>query len=159
MKPRISSTDTLSSSFLHIPSPREAKLRKDNYSPFFASSAIRQLEPLLQSILCKWLRHLREMSHEKSVVDISRAFKCFSLDVVTQWSFAQDVGGVHAKGFVHPLIEASAALDDAFTLARYFPTLKATGDAIASLLPASLARRMIPGAADLKQYTAVSPPL
>lgn len=99
--------------------------------------------------------HLEEESLNESVIDISRAFKCFALDIVTQYSFAQDVGGVRAHEFVHPIIESSAALDDAFTLSRYFPTLKAIVDSIASILPASVARHVLSDATDLKEYIAV----
>lgn len=76
--------------------------------------------------------------------------------MVTQYSFSQDVGAVGAPGFIHPLIEASSALDDAFTFAKYFPGLKTVVDSIASFFPERLIRKVLADTVNLRQYISVS---
>jgi len=83
--------------------------------------------------------------------DLFFAFRCFTMDTITTFCFAQSVNATDAPGFKAPIIDAMEASGPAFILFKHFPAFRRL---IFSLPPAT-AMKASPETAGLTQLQVV----
>lgn len=143
-------------SLLNILDTRKAKQRKKAYTKYFSQAAIDNATPMIQKKLSRLITILQQASTDQMPVDLSRAFRCLAADVIVDYAFAGDFGGLDAKDFEHPLIEAA---DDLFIFAQwglYFRRLFVFLEGLCNWLPKKLLVMVGPAMIPMKDFENVS---
>lgn len=139
-------------SLLGVPKVQDAKPRRDAYLPYFSKQSVRKLEPLLQNITDRLFANLDRHMEGGRTIDLTRAFRCFTLEVVAQYCFAARVDAVSTPNFRHPMIQAFLQLPKAHRPKQYFPKLYSLIEAVNSRIPYAWLKKMNPVAADAMNF-------
>lgn len=103
---------------------REAKIRKDVLSPLFSKRAISELQGVVGKNIDRLCQSLKRENAKGKSCDMLFAYRCFSLDTIVSYCFAQDVHATEAKDFKAPLTIAMDASLPAMVLFRHFELLR-----------------------------------
>ncbi|KAG9230255.1 cytochrome P450 [Amylocarpus encephaloides] len=93
-------------SLLNILDTSTARKRKEAYAQYFSRFAVDKIESLIHKHIDIFLSILEDASRSQAPIDLSRAFRCLTADVIVDYSFRQDFEGLKSNNFIHPLIEA-----------------------------------------------------
>ncbi|KAJ8453932.1 hypothetical protein ONZ45_g19506 [Pleurotus djamor] len=123
------------SSFCFI-DPQEAKIRRDILNPLFSRRAIIKLEGYIQAtvkhlyvltlqssnILSKVNKFVNRLVEESAKpIDIHRAYRCTTLEIILSYCFARDFDILSAADFRDPLILAVEAIMPLALVFKHFP--------------------------------------
>ncbi|KAF8849153.1 cytochrome P450 [Acephala macrosclerotiorum] len=81
------------------------KIRRSALNPFFSKRQVILLWPYILEKRDKFCRRLDEYVENKKVLNLSKAFGCFSIDVVTEYAFGQSFDDLDNEGFFSGLSE------------------------------------------------------
>ncbi|TRM68171.1 cytochrome P450 [Schizophyllum amplum] len=84
--------------------PVFAKARRDIISPLFSRRAILKLEPFVQQKIDKLIGKLLGHEHSSDPIDMFRAFKSVTLDIILTYCFGESCDALDAPDFAHPVI-------------------------------------------------------
>jgi len=85
---------------------KEAKERRDILSRSFSNSAIEQAEGLMvDKVTALCAAFIRE-GRTGGSIDLFRAFRCMTADIVTYFCFGQSINAINAPGFDAPIIDS-----------------------------------------------------
>jgi hypothetical protein len=144
-------------SLLCIHGTPEAKKRKDAFNPFFSKAAVRRVEFLCHDKLAQFLNVLKKAGENSTIVDMSRAFRCLTADVIMHYSYQRDFGALSSKDFRCDVIDAFDDLAITAKVGTYFKRTFAAMDWLASLLPKSLLARALPPMVTVVEFQEVHP--
>ncbi|KAF7436238.1 hypothetical protein PC9H_003067 [Pleurotus ostreatus] len=105
------------SSFCFI-DPQDAKSRREIMNPLFSRRAILQMERYLQATIDKFLDKLQT---SRKPVDLHRAYRCTTLEIILSYCFAGDYDILGAADFAHPLIIAVENVMPLALVFKHFP--------------------------------------
>ncbi|TVY82000.1 Cytochrome P450 monooxygenase yanH [Lachnellula suecica] len=129
------------------PTVSEAKRRRDLLLPFFSRRSILALEHVVQEktdiLIAKLLRQ-----HEEGVVsDLHLGYSCYTVDIITDFCFAQSAEALSFPDFHAPLVDALLALADSWSAMKHFPILQKINS-----LPTWLSLRIAPAMKGFVEY-------
>ncbi|ESK85485.1 benzoate 4-monooxygenase cytochrome p450 [Moniliophthora roreri MCA 2997] len=102
--------------------PKKARSRRALLNPLFSRRAILKLENVVQGRVDKLVQRLSTWPKTEPV-NLSFAFRCTTLDVISEYSFAQCFNALEVADFLHPIICAvHKSLPDFWKL-KHFPIL------------------------------------
>ncbi|KAK7464376.1 hypothetical protein VKT23_006543 [Stygiomarasmius scandens] len=111
--------------------------RKDTMNPLFSRRAILKLESSIQEKVDRLIQILLPTREE---IDLFCAFRCFSLDVVYDYTFGEDAGAISYPFFRHPIILGTEGIILNNAIGRHLPII----DRIVSCLPSFIQKRFTP---------------
>ncbi|KAK7052823.1 hypothetical protein VNI00_004142 [Paramarasmius palmivorus] len=120
--------------------PQKARSRRTILNPLFSRRAILKLEPVIQERVDKLIHRLSAWPKNETV-NMSFAFKCISLDVISEYCFANCFNALDTSDFRHPSLCAIQELLPNLWKQKHFPILLKVVD----LLPESLVLWINPG--------------
>lgn len=153
------SSPALKGSLVAIPGTAAALKRKDAYNHHFSKLAIRRAEGLIQAKISQLVDLFRNIAKENRPVDLTRGYRCLTADIITDYIYQEDFGGLSSKDFRHPVIEACDVLFSASVWTIYFRRTIAVLDRIGSLLSDRALAFLLPQILAIKQFQAVRNPL
>ncbi|KAL8730121.1 MAG: hypothetical protein Q9181_004778 [Wetmoreana brouardii] len=145
----------IAGSLLNILDTPTARQRREAYTHYFSKDAIRRVEPLIHQKVDRFLARLREARRKEDPVDLSLGFRCLAADVIVDYAYQEDFGGLSAESFKHPVIEAG---DDLLIYAQwglYFRKLFMTLDFVTSCLPDSVISTLSPQLLAIRNFETV----
>lgn len=122
-------------SVITIPGTPAASKRRELYHHYFSKLAIRRADDLIQKKISLLVEVLKSMAKENRPVNLSRGYRCLTADIITEYCYQEDFGGLTSKEFIHPVIEACDELMETSKWPMYFRRTVALLDTIANLLP------------------------
>lgn len=125
-------------SYFPISEPREAKVRKDLYQPFFSRAAVQRLEHLILSKVNQFASILKTAASEEKPVDLTLGYMCLTAEVVMTYSFGKPFGALDYANFQHPLILAVEAFFTMNLASQYFAPIAYPLAKLLEYLPESL---------------------
>ena len=118
-----------------IPGTPAAVKRRELYHHYFSKTAIRRADALIQEKISLLVDVLGSMAKDNRPVNLSRGYRCLTADIVSEYVYQEEFGGLNSKDFIHPVIEACDQLVESTMWPTYFRRTFALLDTIASLLP------------------------
>uniref|UniRef100_A0A0W0FQL4 Cytochrome p450 n=1 Tax=Moniliophthora roreri TaxID=221103 RepID=A0A0W0FQL4_MONRR len=109
------------SSFSYI-DPQESRTRRAMLNPLFSRRAILKLERVVQERVDILVERLHACPEDEPV-NLSLAFRCVSLDVISGYCFANCFHALETPGFRHPIICAIHELLPNCWMQKHFPIL------------------------------------
>ena len=122
-------------SLLAIPGTPAANKRRELYTHYFSKLAIRRANDLIQTKLSLLVDVFRSMAKENRPVNLSRGYRCLTADIITEYGYQENFGGLKSKEFTNPVIEACDELMESTRWPVYFRRTVSLLDTIGSLLP------------------------
>ncbi|KAJ7577966.1 cytochrome P450 [Mycena floridula] len=107
------------SSFSYV-DPRQAKARRDMVIGLFSRRAIQKLEPVVRGVVENLIIHLRQY-HEGPPVNLHRAFKSATLEIIGRYCFAQSNDAVTTPDFKHPILMNFESFFPLILVSKNFP--------------------------------------
>lgn len=117
-------------------------------NPYFSTSQIRSLEPLIQNLVNKLCLRLTEYKDTGKAIDIHHAYICFTTDVVSDYTMGVGFHYLDEPGFVPEWNATLTTSAKASVYMRPFPWLRYLIDA----LPESVLLRIFPEAILTAQF-------
>lgn len=115
--------------------------------PSFSKAAIRGVEFLITKDIARFLAKLRVAAIEKTPVNLTRGFQCLTGDIVMNYAFQENLGGIDAPNFELPLLLAQDNLLPLLMQIQYFPTIMHPLLRQVNRLPLKFTERFMPGLA------------
>ncbi|KAH9828202.1 benzoate 4-monooxygenase Cytochrome-P450 like protein [Teratosphaeria destructans] len=103
---------------------REAKARKDVLAPLFSKRAISELQGLVQKNIDRLCAALAADDARGKSSDMLFGLRCFALDTIMEYCFAQDVKATEAPDFQSPIVVAMDASLPSFIVFRHFSLVR-----------------------------------
>lgn len=153
------SSPVIQGSLVAIPGTAAATKRRDAYNHHFSKLAIRRAEELIQAKISQLIDRFRSIAKENRSVDLTRGYRCLTADIITEYIYQEDFGGLSSKDFRHPIIEALDKLMTSLVWTIYFRRTFAVLDTIGSLLSDRVLAYLSPQILAIKQFQAVRNPL
>ncbi|MCJ1422885.1 hypothetical protein MMC29_000765 [Sticta canariensis] len=148
------SSPAIKGSLVAILGTAAAIKRRDAYNHHFSKLAIRRAEGLIQAKISQLVDRFRSIAKENRPVDLTRGYRCLTADIITEYIYQEDFGGLSSKDFRHPLIEACDTLFKGSTWSVYFRRTFAVLDRIGSLLSDRTLAFLSPSVSAIKQFQA-----
>lgn len=148
----------LRGSLVYIPGTAAATKRRDTYSHHFSKSAIRRADDLIQSKISQLVDTFRAMANENQSIDLSRGYRCLTADILNEYVYHEDFGGISSEEFKHPVIEASGELIGSVQWAKNFVGIFEFFDKVASLIPDRALGYLSPHLLAVREFEAVRTP-
>ena len=146
---------SLQGSVVSIPGTAAANKRRDGYNHHFSKLAVRRADELIQAKIYQMMDRFRDTAKENRSVDLTRGYRCLTADVITEYIYQEDFGGLGSKDFKHPVIEACDALMTGSAGSVYFTRTFAVLERIGSLLSDRALAFLSPPVFAVKQFQAV----
>ena len=153
------SSPVLKGSLVAIPGTAAALKRRDAHNHHFSKLAIRRAEGLIQAKISQLVDQFRSIAKENRPVDLTLGYRCLTADIITEYIYKEDFGGLSSKDFRHPVIEACDTVITSSVWTVYFRRTFAVLDRIGSLLSDRALAFLSPQILAIKQYQAVMNPL
>lgn len=118
-----------------IPGTPAAKERREACNYFFSKAAVRRIEFLVQD---------KEAAENHELVDLSCGFRCLAADIIVDYAYRQDFGGLSAKSFRHLVIDTADDLARVTQWATYFRRTFLVLESILGWMPNALLRKLSP---------------
>ena len=106
--------------------------------------AIRKAEPLIQEKVGQLYALLQEAARNQKPFDLSRGFRCLTADVVMDYLYREDFGGLSAEELKHPVLEAGDLLVKCTQAGIYFWRIFHVLDIVCDWLPFSVLGIILP---------------
>ena len=114
------------------------------FQSYFSKAAIARLEPAIQEKVSTFVAHLCESARTDKVVDLSYAFRCLTLDIITTYCFQKSFDSMDAPDFKDPTIEAFMTLAGSQRIGKYFPWIEAPAFKLVNFLSPKNLRALSP---------------
>ena len=75
------------------------RARRSALSPFFSKASVYQLEPIVQSVIDKFVSRLESIRGSGTVVNLIDAFTSLTADIIVQYTFAKPYGMIDSPDF------------------------------------------------------------
>ena len=124
---------------------------------FFSKAAIRKVEFLIRSDVARFLDKIRAAALENTSVNLNHGFNCLTGDIIMNYSFQENLGGIDAPNFELPLILAQQKFGSLHKQVQYFPTIMRPLLRQVDRLPQSFMQRFLPGLAAYRLLKRVRP--
>ncbi|KAL1761561.1 cytochrome P450, partial [Schizophyllum commune] len=121
--------------------PVYAKARRDAISPLFSRRAVSKLEPFIREKVDKLTGKLLERD-ERQPVDLFRAFRAVSLEVIFSYCFGEPCNALDAPDFEDPLLADLASFARMNMVFKAFPALVPLVQAILTKILKPFSRRV-----------------
>ncbi|KAL8787525.1 MAG: hypothetical protein Q9213_002183 [Squamulea squamosa] len=125
-------------SLLNILDTPTARQRKEAYAHYFSQDAIAKIEPQIHQKVDQFLALLQRATKSHNPVDLSMGFLCLVADVIVDYAYREEFGGMSVEDFTHPLIEAGDSLLVWTQWGLYFCKFFTTLDVVTDWLPDKL---------------------
>jgi cytochrome P450 len=102
----------------------EAKQRRDVLAPLFSRRAISDLQSVVRGIMDRLCMSLAAENEKGKSSDMLFALRCFTLDTIVTYCFAQDVHATEAEDFRAPVVVAMDASLPSFVVFKHFSGLR-----------------------------------
>ncbi|PBL00266.1 cytochrome P450 [Armillaria gallica] len=100
---------------------KEAKIRKDVLSPMFSRKSILKLENVIQETVDTLIKRILSYSHQS--VDMQRAIRSASLEIIVSYCFARHYNTLDVPDFKHPILLAFEQSFPFCLALKHFPYL------------------------------------
>ncbi|KAF9025638.1 hypothetical protein BDZ89DRAFT_1161644 [Hymenopellis radicata] len=97
------------------------KRQQDALNPFFSRRDILKLQAVVQGKVDLLIEQMR--SYDGKPVNLFRAFRALTMDVVTAYCYAHSFGGLTTPNFDHPILRAMEGAIPFITATKFFPVL------------------------------------
>ncbi|KAL1662343.1 cytochrome P450 [Schizophyllum commune] len=121
--------------------PVFAKARRDAISPLFSRRAVSKLEPFIREKVDRLTEKLGQRD-ERQPVDLFRAFRAVSLEVIFSYCFGEPCNALDAPDFDDPLLADLASFARMNMVFKAFPALVPLAQAILTKILKPFGRRM-----------------
>ncbi|KAK9366241.1 cytochrome P450 [Lipomyces kononenkoae] len=129
----------------------ESKQRKDVLQPLFSRRAIVKMQGLIREKIDHLASVLTTRDAAGKSSDLFFAFRCFTLDTITEFCFAKSIDAMDAPEFKAPIVQAMEAANPTFILFKHFALFRK----LIFSLPPSLAMKLSPETAGLTQLRVI----
>ncbi|KAK7052841.1 hypothetical protein VNI00_004160 [Paramarasmius palmivorus] len=102
--------------------PQKARSRRSLLNPLFSRRAILKLEGVVQEQVHKLVQRLATWPKDRPV-DLTYAFRCTSMDVISEYCFAYPFNGLDTPDFCHPTVRAIHEFFPGFWKQKHFPII------------------------------------
>ncbi|KAK7052836.1 hypothetical protein VNI00_004155 [Paramarasmius palmivorus] len=109
-------------SFFVFSDPQQARARRALLNPLFSRRAIFKLEGVVQERVDKLVERLATWPKDRPV-DLTYAFRCTTMDIISEYCFAYPFNGLDTPDFHHPTLRAFHGFLPGFWKQRHFPIL------------------------------------
>src|SRR5947209_8063560 len=123
----------------------EARIRRAALNPFFSKTAVRKLEPLLHRNLSRFFTRMNSFVDSKLPITLSRAYRCLTADIITEYSYAKSFGGLDREDFHPDFLRGFEEFARAVWLPTYFPVTFNAIERVCAMLPKRVVKAMMPG--------------
>ncbi|KAK6358699.1 hypothetical protein TWF730_008021 [Orbilia blumenaviensis] len=132
---------------------KDAYARRVALAPYFSKPAVRKLEDLIQSKVTLFLNRVKEIGTN---INITRGFRCLTVDIITFYSYEQSFGALSHPTFAPGWLLAFESLIDSTGVQNVFPnTFAVIGFIFEKFLPRPVVRVISPPMADILDFTDV----
>ena len=145
-------------SLLNILDTPKAKCRRDAYARSFSRHAISKLEPKIHDKVEAFIDTIKEAGRKGKPVDLSMGFRCLAADVIVEYAFGEDFGGIKTGDFMHPVISAIDNLLISAQWGLYFRRIFYALDILTDYLPDSVLERIAPPVLGMRELIRVRQP-
>ncbi|KAK7052838.1 hypothetical protein VNI00_004157 [Paramarasmius palmivorus] len=114
-------------SFFVFSDPQKARARRALLNPLFSRRAILRLESVVQERVDKLVERLATWPKDRPV-DLTYAFRCTTMDIISEYCFAYPFNGLDTPDFRHPTLCAFHGFIPGFWIQRHFPILSKLPD-------------------------------
>ncbi|KAJ7656544.1 cytochrome P450 [Mycena rosella] len=84
--------------------PADANTRRDILSPMFSRSSILKLQPVIQDKIDKLISRISTNGKHGKPVDMHMAYRSATMDIITNYCFADSFDALDAPDFRHPIL-------------------------------------------------------
>ncbi|KFX89674.1 hypothetical protein V490_06862 [Pseudogymnoascus sp. VKM F-3557] len=102
----------------------ESRPRKEVLLPLFSRRAILSMQGLVREKIDHFASILAKNNANGNSSDLLLGFRCFTIDTITTFCFAQSVDAIDEPEFAAPIVEAMDNTLPAFHAFKYFPLLR-----------------------------------
>ncbi len=88
------------------------RVRRNAIAPFFSTSSIRKLEPLIQENINKLITVFRRYQKTKEPIPLRPAFGALTSDIIAEYCFGVNENYIEAPGFNVMVLETTDVLTD-----------------------------------------------
>lgn len=128
------------------------RLRREAIAPFFSKRNTTILEPDIKAKIEKFCCRLEEYADEKRSVNLTVACLAFTMDVLTQYSFAKSFDLMDEDDFNEKWRDTILSIVQALVVVRYFRWFTR----LVALLPDRVAEWILPDVSQLRSWKLVS---
>ena len=98
----------LNGGFFQVLETKDALAHKSLYSSYLSRESTRRAEPLIHTLISKFLGRLQETASEdkEEIVNLSKGFRCLTLDVILNFVFNEPLGALDSPDFDFPMTRA-----------------------------------------------------
>lgn len=114
------------------------------FQPYFSKAAIQRLEPVIKAKVSRMVEQMRESGKNDQSVNLSYAYRCLTIDIITDYCFAKSFDAIEAKDFKFPVAHAMAVLSRNARFEKYLPWISSAAFHLISTMPLDLLRRLSP---------------
>lgn len=155
--PAFYNASSVEGSHLNMTALPPAKARKDMFQPYFSKASIGRLEPAIQAKVSRFVELVWQAGVTNEVVDLSYAFSCLTVDIITDYCFQKSPDALEAESFEDAIVAAFMRLVTAGRFEKYVPAVidKVTYRLLTSL-PRSVVAWMAPDLGNIQRLENVS---
>ncbi|TFK41445.1 cytochrome P450 [Crucibulum laeve] len=99
--------------------PQESRVRREMLNPLFSRRAILKLENVIQEKIDKLVNRIT--SYPGKVVNISLAFRCATVDIISSYCFAESIEALDEEEFQSSFVKSTIELPKFAWLVKYLP--------------------------------------
>ena len=110
----------------------------------------------MQNKVFRFLDLLSDAAKKEEPIDLSRGFRCLTADMIVDYAYQQNFGGLSSKCFKHPIIEAADDLAKVTQWATYFRRTFSILETISQCLPEIVLRYLFPESITVNEFEKAS---
>ena len=111
---------TSSSVFNTVPHS-EHRMRRAPLNPFFSKQSVAKLEPMIKNVVEKLCSRLSGFQRSKEAVNVRHAFAALTMDVITDYAYAQSYNCLDEPDFAPIWPEAVDSISEQTHINKQFP--------------------------------------
>ncbi|KAF3316164.1 hypothetical protein TWF173_002494 [Orbilia oligospora] len=130
---------------------KEAHARRAAFAPYFSKTAVHKLEDLMQSKVTFFLTRIQELGTN---INISRGFRCLTVDIITTYSYEESFNALSDPTFSPGWLLGFESLLDTTAIQNFAPGTVATIEyVLGNFIPRSYVSKISPMVGDVLKFT------
>ena len=135
---------------------KPAKRRKDMLQPYFSKAAIQRLEPTIKSKITRMIELMSKAAITNQHIDLTYAYRCLTIDVITDYCFQKSFNSLEAKDFKDPLAHTFVVLSKNARFEKYLQGVSKIAHWLVLNLPPSFIKWVSPELGSIRELRDVS---
>ncbi len=135
---------------------KPAKRCKDMLQPYFSKAAIQRLEPAIKAKVYRMIELMSQMAQNHQHIDLTYAYRCLTIDIITDYCFQKPFNSLEAKDFIDPLAHTFVVLLKNARFEKYLQSVAKTAHWLIQNLPSTFVEWMSPELGSIRELKDVS---